>query len=351
MKPILFEKTETIFASNGIGTLIDVTSCYVVEERNGKYELTIQISADDELFPEITHSRIILAKVNDNTDGSQLQPFSIYYISKPINRIVTVKAEHISYQLSYIPVEPFTATTAALALYYLKNSAVTTCPFTFTTDIEKTKLIDIETPVSMRAALGGIKGSILDTYGGELKFDKWNVYLLNNRGADNGVIIRYGKNLTDINQEENLTNVYTSVMPYWTDNNTVMLLAARVVDSSTASSYPYKRIEVVDFSSEFDEQPTDVQLRTAAENYITQNNIGYPKVSIKVSFAALWQTEEYKDIAALEKVMLCDTVLVDFPPLNISVSAKVVKTKYNVLLERYDEITLGDYTRKKGRTW
>ena len=351
MIPILYDQNETQFQSNGIGPLTDTITCVVEEERNGKYELTLTYNADGPMFPELQNWRIILAMVNNKADTKQLQPFRIYYISKPINRIVTVKAEHISYQLSFIPVTPFTENNSILAMSRLRNLTVTTCPFTFWTDMNKSGTVNIEVPTSARSVLGGVKGSILDAYGGEYEWDMWNVRLWASRGHDNGVTLYYGKNITDLQQEEYINSMYTGVMPYWKDESSVVMLPEFVVDAGTASYYPFKKAQIVDFSGDFQTAPTESQLRARTQSYITQNNIGFPKISIKVAFAALWQTEEYKNIAAVESVMLCDTVRVEFEPLGVSVSSKVVKTKFNVMLERYDEITLGDYTRRTDRVW
>ena len=130
--------------------------------------------------------------------------------------------------------------------------------------------------------------------------------------------MRYGKNITDLTQEQNLENVITGIVPFWANEDTVVTLPEKSIDSTYASSYPYKRTIPVDFSSDFENAPSVAQLRARGQSYITANNIGVPKVSIKVSFIALWQTEEYKDIAPLERVNLCDTVGVVFEPWGFS---------------------------------
>jgi hypothetical protein len=97
----------------------------------------------------------------------------------------------------------------------------------------------------------------------------------------------------------------------------------------------------MDVSMAFQEKPTTDQLRAYTERYIENNDIGVPKVSLKVSFAQLNQSEEYKHLKLLERVSLFDTVSVVFPLLNVSAKAKVVKTVYNVLLDRMESVTLG----------
>ena len=206
----------------------------------------------------------------------------------------------------------------------------------------------ITAPRSVRAALGGSEGSILDSFGGgDYEWDGFTVKLWADRGFDKGVTLRYGKNITDINQERNIENTVTGIVPFWKGNDsegteTVVTLTEEAVYAQNAGSYPYARTIPIDLSEKFQSQPTETQLRSAAQSYITSNKIGVPSVSIDVSFVPLWQTEEYKNIANLERVNLCDTVTVEFEKLGISAKAKVIKTEYNVLKDRYDSISLGD---------
>lgn len=343
MIPILYEENEITFDTNGLGRLADAASCKVEENRNGSYELKMEYPIDGIHYSDIQHSRIISAVP---ADGKERQPFRIYKISKPIKGIVTINAEHISYQMSHIPVIPFVANNAAQALDMMKANAAEECPFAFWTDIATTAKMSVTEPQSMRSLLGGQAGSVLDVYGGEWEFDGFTAKLHKERGFDRGVALRYGKNITDLKQEENIQNTYTGIMPYWkaSDENDpeVVMLSEKVVRSDKTANYPYKRTIPVDFTSTFKEKPSQEKLRTAAKNYVKNNEVGVPKISIKVSFVALWQTEEYKDIAPLERVNLCDTVTVEFPALGVHTKAKVVKTIYNVLYDRYDSIELGE---------
>ena len=238
---------------------------------------------------------------------------------------------------------PFTAESASAALQGLKTNAAEPCPFFFYTDKQTIATYTQEQPASIRSRLGGVSGSILDVYGGEYEFDNYDVHLWANRGSDKGVTIRYGKNLIDLKQEENIQNVVTGVVPFFANEDTLVTLPEKVVESEYVNLYPYPRTVILDLSSEWtDEVPTVEQLRQRAQKYIEDNDIGIPKVSIDVSFIALWQTEEYKDIAPLERVNLCDTVTIIFEKLGIEAKAKVISTEYDVLRERYTKIEVGD---------
>ena len=335
MIPILYSPTTTSFTTGGIGKLIDAGSCIVTEERNGSYELEMTYPITGHLYDEIKQRSIIFAKPSPVQSE---QPFRVYRITKPLNKVVTIYAAHISYDLSGIPVKNFTSQSVQAALTALTTSSVISNPFTFWSDKTNSGVMEIETPTPCRTILS----NILDVYGGEYEFDKYTVKLHSLRGFDNGVSIKYGKNLTDLEQDENCSNVYTGVLPYWTGNETTV--SGSVVNAP--GTYDFTRILPVDFTSDFEEQPSTTQLDNAATNYISANNIGIPEVNLTVSFVHLNQTEEYKNLGIFERVELGDTIKVEFAAMGVSSTARCVKTVYNTLLERYDNVELGEV--KKG---
>ncbi len=335
MIPVLYSPTTTSFTTGGIGKLIDAGSCVVTEERNGSYELEMTYPITGHLYDEIKQRSIIFAKPSP---AQSEQPFRVYRITKPLNKVVTIYAAHISYDLSGIPVKNFTSQSVQAALTALTTSSVISNPFTFWSDKTNSGVMEIETPTPCRTILS----NILDIYGGEYEFDKYTVKLHSLRGFDNGVSIKYGKNLTDLEQDENCSNVYTGVLPYWTGNDTTV--SGSVVNAP--GTYDFTRILPVDFTSDFDEQPSTTQLDNAATNYISANNIGIPEVNLTVSFVHLNQTEEYKNLGIFERVELGDSIKVEFAAMGVSSTARCVKTVYNTLLERYDNVELGEV--KKG---
>lgn len=337
MKPILYTENEKDFDTNGIGILSDTVDCSVDAELNGIYELELKYPVAGIHFESIAQRRIILAKVDP---VSQLQPFRIYRITKPSNGVVTVYARHLAYDLMGVPVAPFTAENAPTALQRLKDYAATDCPFTFYTDKTTVATMTVAVPSATWGLMGSNKGSILDIYGGEYEFDRWKVKLLNRRGADRGVSIRYGKNLTSLTQDENIANCYTGIYPFWKNTKGELVqLDTKIVAAD--GNFDYQRILPVDFSSEWTEAPTQEQLLTKAREYIQNNGVGKPNVSWTVEFVALEQTEEYKNTAILERVLLGDTVTAVFPKLGIDVSARAVAARYKPILERYEYVTLG----------
>ena len=343
MKPILYDSTEKQFTTNGIGTLADAISCTVLEERNGSFELEMEYPLGGVHYDEIRNNRIILAMPSD---GQKTQPFRIFKITRPIGGVVKIYAVHLSYDLSGIPVAPFSANDCPSALNGLKSNSMIANPFGVWTDISGSGKYKQNSPASFRSRLAGTDGSILDSFGkgAELEFDRLTVKVHQNRGRDNGVTIRYGKNLTDLKQQESIENVRTGVIAYWykEENNTQDVIVGEIQYLENHADYPKENIHVLDCSADFEKKPDKQQLNTRAKQYIKANNIGVPKVSIDVSFIQLWQTEEYKNIVSLERVSLCDTVHVVFDKLGVNAVAKVIKTEFDVLNERYIKITLGE---------
>lgn len=334
----LFESTATDFTTNGLGFLPDAISCNVVEERNGSFELEMEYPITGKRYEEIMTRRLLVAKSNPYADP---QPFRIYEITKPFKGKVSVYAEHISYDLIGIPLNPFSASNLQTALLGLKNNAVIPCPFNFSSDKTTVANYTVPFPTNIRSELAGVEGSILDTYRGEYEFDGYNVYLWNNRGMNRGVTIRYGKNLTDLEQDENISDLYTGVLPYWySDMENGGLVKGNIVNCE--GSYNFRRILVLDCSYDFEEKPTITQLTNRAKSYITENNIGIPKVSIEISFVNLPDSKEFEDLAALTTVHLCDTVAVDYVDLGVRATGKCIKTDYNVLDGSYNSIVIGD---------
>lgn len=342
MIPILYSKTEQDFTSNGLGRLADATSCIVTEERNGIFELEMTYPMSGVHFNDIAPDCYIKTICNAK---KRTQLFRVYSITKPINGRCKIYAEHVSYQMLHIPLLPFTAQGAAAVMAAIPSHVVGDCPFTFETDIVSTRTYTLNYPKSLRGALQGDQWSILQNYGGDYEWDNWTVRLLAQRGQDKGVILRYGKNIIDLKQEENIQQTYTGIIPYWYgmdgEKESLVMLPEVTLYADTASNFPYSRILAVDFTDQLTEKPTQAELREMGENYIERNDIGYPSVSISLSFIDLSQTEEYKDLA-VETLNLCDVITVYFSELGVYKQARITRTKYNVLTERYTNLYIGE---------
>ena len=328
MKPILFESNASTWTTKGIAVLTDAVSCKVTEQRNGSYELEMTYPVNGSAFSDIALRRLIVAKPNF-TDNPQ--PFRIYKISKPINGIVSIYAQHISYDMSGIPVAPFTTNKINLACGLLTSNAMVTCPFNLTTTRATEAPFAVDVPSSLRSWLGGKEGSLLNVYGGEWHFDGFNASIENNRGANRGFTIRYGKNLTDLTQEENCDAVYTGVIAYWKGQDGTVVYSAI---QNVTGTFNYTRVYSLDVTDQYESAPTTAQLNTKAANYITANNVGVPKVNLTLDFVQLSTLED--------RVDLCDTVNIYFEQLGVNATAKCITTVWDVLLDRYSECEFGD---------
>ena len=528
MIPILFDKSATTWTTNGLGRLSEAISCKVTEERNGEYELEMQYPVSGPLFKYLLNDNIIYAKAFEGTNEDHVnQPFRIYKVSKPMNGKVTVSARHNSYRLSYTPVGfvPSAQRSAKSSLSAITSAIKDpSCPYKFSTDISSAALtFGIDAPISVRSAIGGDKGFI-DTYGGEVKWDDFNVSILSSRGRDNGVAIRYGKNLTDLKEEENIEKTYTAIFGYYKADAEASTperkIEGSIIKCANADKFPYIRTYIYNCSSDFNDtvmkgyrvgqnfykdsdhkegvlviknnyyedsgtiitgyfngssfftdsdnkkqispelykyysdgntlqrgyiqgnnfytdsshdtlitprlnvyyvdQSKDTNtiyiwngssyVRQSGEEsdytnykglytwngssyqfykltqdatneiknyvwryngstyeieqntiplvsdidrlstkYMNDHDFGVPEVSMTVSYQPLWETEEYKDLYPIESVKLCDTVTVIFEKLGVHTSAKVTKTVYNTLLNRYDSIEV-DSNWNKNKT-
>lgn len=338
MIPILFPDTAEQFSSQGLGTLSDAISCTVHEVLNGEYELEMEYPMDGIHYSEMTARCIIYAIPSPYRSP---QPFRIYRQSRPLDGIVTFYARHISYDLSGVPVTPFSSSSVVDALASIEQSWAIPCSFHFWTDKTTSANFSISVPSATRSILGGTEGSILDVYGGEYEWDGFIVRLWNHRGQDNGVTVSYGKNLTNISQDYNDSGVLTGIMPYWLGQDGTLVQSNPAIIEAPGT-YDFENIQPVDFSQDFEEQPTVKQLTERGQQYVNANDVGKPTVSTTVSFVQLEQMEQYKDLALLEKCDIGDSVTVRFPRLGVDSKARIVEIETDVLMERYNSVTLGN---------
>lgn len=348
MIPILYKETETEFLNNGVGLLKEAISCEVTEVRNGAFECELQYPKDGRYFEDLKEGAYIMAKPSD---ADEPQPFRIYKVSQPIAGVATYKAEHMSYELNACPVPNFSAadTTPQDAIDRMITAAAVAKPYEAWSNIATIKSMSIKGVYNLRKLLGGVEGSVLDTWGGEYQFDRYTVKLHAQRGADNGVVIRYGKNLVDARMEKNIQSVTTAIFPYaWytkagTDQEVFVSLPEKTIATPNAGKYARVYCQPVDLSQEFEAGVviTETMLRAKAVEY-ARSGIDEPKISIKVSFIDLSKTRDYANADALERVGLCDTVTVILDRLGLVEKAKVVKTVYDSIHERCISFELGE---------
>lgn len=379
----IFNKESRDFSTLGDGVLSQPSSCSVTEELNNMYEAELKYSIGAVNFNLLDVGKILVMRPNPFDDP---QAFRIYSISKPINGTVTVKAEHISYDLhGYVMQAIGGSLTECLAILNdpSKILPVNTCPFTFTSNVISQTILGKSNPTSVRAFLGNTnENSIRAFYDGDFKFDNFSVSFLSHRGMDRGVVISYGKNMTELNYSENISEIYTDVYPFWISDApdvdgsqssrlqefltkypawyqtfigeypTYPIMTPQFLDlpekliSLNAPATVVKRVYLMDLSSEFedlneDEAPTEAQLRAKANEKIVELDLTNPEISLDVSFIQLSQSSEYSSMVNLDEIQLGDTVKVKHESLGIEANLRCTKTEYDVVLGRYKKITLG----------
>ena len=379
MIPILYESNETSFTSNGLCRLRDIAECRVFEERNGVYECNFSYPIDGANFDKIqlgriigvTHNAVAVSRyiryrgpitdeekdnITDENDlaltgtgtlevtGYDIQPFDIISYSRPINGIVEFHAVHISYRQSKM-------VSYASGINSLEDAFQAfddTCypsgnPFTYFTDKESTGYVAAfdGTPRSIRSLLGGVEGSILDAYGGEYEWDKFFVRLHSARGTQRNFSIRYGVNMTDFQDDTDYSEAYNTCVPFWTSSDGVTVIGGEVSSGQGIIGNNDKCVPL-DLTDKFEEQPTVAQLESMAAQVMGANQPYLPSQNIKVDFIRLQDEAGLDRFDKLLECKLCDSIKVEFPRYNMSAYFKIVKTTWNVLLDRYDEMELGN---------
>lgn len=363
MRPILFNKNETAFDTYGLGEL-NVTKGTVTRERNGNYTLYSEIPANDPMVATLEKEMKLKADTGLRTKN---QTFEISRIVKDSSNIVKIYGQHISHKLEYMALvngRAFSGS-AFTALATWHNATIGDLRFDVWSDIQTTGkgVFDISKMENARQALGGVEGSILDIYGGEYEFDNMTVRLHKQLGRTAPTVLEYGRNILSAELDETIESAYTSVLPFATytpdkpEGDTsdsqpdpiTVTIPENYVDSKYKALYAHRRIKVVDFSSEFKSDskskdiPTPDKLRKIANDYMERNEIGKPKINIKIEYADLARTLDYADRGWIEEVELCDIVPVYYPQIGLTdETLKITTITYDFVNERNESVEFGD---------
>ncbi|MBO0419110.1 phage tail protein [Vagococcus fluvialis] len=348
--PILYEENEKVFTHLGLGPLTNTLKTHVVEERNGAFYLDMEVLVDDIKYPLLQEDRIIKADAGHILKD---QRFRIKKIVPKEDNKAEVYAEHVSYLAQELSLKPEAGATgtADSAIKTWKGNIIDKNDFIVDSDITTVSSTTwkINEVKNAREALGGVKGSILDRWGGEYRFDNYHISLLKKRGKTAETLLAYGRNITDFEQERNIKNTYNAVYPFVVyrdddkNDDVIFTLKDYIVDSKYVANYPNRKALPVDFSSEFKdgEKPTAEKLKRLAEQYIVNNEIGVPTVSIKLKFIDLSKTLDYEELAPLEQLNLCDDVRIVYPKLGVDTVSKVIRVVWDHLTEKYYELEIG----------
>ena len=360
LRPILYNATETVFDSYGLGE-IDANKATVTRERNGNYSLYIEYPVGGSLAPLFKQDMRIKADAGVRTKN---QTFYISRIVKDSNHVIKIYAKHISHLTETMGIVHGTTVVgdANAALARWSESLVGGVEFRTWSDIETEGKASwtVDKFKTAREALGGVEGSILDVWGGEYEFDNTTIKLHRRLGRQSPTVLEYGRNILSAEDDEDANSVYTSVYPFATytpesqsheegkeskaQDPVTVTLSEKIVDSQWVGHYAERRVAVVDFSSKYGDKqtPNAESLRTFAKEYMKTNRIGIPKINTKIEYVDLAKTLDYADMSQMEEVELCDILPIYYPTIGLTNDEnKVVVVNYDVLNDRNESIELG----------
>lgn len=346
MMPILHEDNETSIRNYGWGVLKDALSCTVSCEENGAYDLSMIYPMTGYQAEKLLERKLISAAPS-LYESRQL--FRVYRVARPMDGRIQVYAHHISYDLNNCVVRPFTAKKLSEAISKLRSNIIGDCAFDIAADYDKEGDFAVDKPMTVRAALlSNSAENLASVYGGVWTFDGMRCILKEKVEVNRGVQILYGLNLIDVTQEKNIEEVYTHVYPYWMSTAKNKYYDLEPIQASAITGY--KKIYPLDLTSYYEKAPSDASMRKTADEFIRKNDIGKIQVSLTVSYAQLEKCVEYKGSGQSKIILRGNTVEVRYLRLGISAQARVTKTEYNVLAERYNSIQVGDAKERLART-
>ena len=339
MIPKLHDKTGTV-----IGDLTDCLKGITIEERNGMLEAEITYQLFSPHWDKLIRGNIFTADVNDKIKNQQ---FRIYKVGKTIKGVFNVYARHISYDAQRDMIEGLDIQNQSCeyCLNTIFRNSQFSQKFRGHSDIVNAQNFKIG-PTKLLSAIGGVRGSIIDTFGtgAEILRDNYDFYVLNKRGNDNGVTIEYSKNMTGLDYTEDEEGLITRIkaIAKYTPEGGEETEIFTYVDSHKILDYETPFIETIDFSDKFEDEeiPTTEKLKILGEKYFKNNKCDFVKFNYKVSFIPLSKCAGYEDIQ--DKIELCDTVGIKDYRYNLDTKAKVIKTTYDFLRERYDSMEVGE---------
>lgn len=365
MLPRLYDAVVDINAynNNGYGFFDTCSKCEVTEVRNGEYNLTMEIASSDVLADVVMVGMFIKTKANQY---DSLQLFEINEIIQSANGTITINANHIKFlglqnvlENGIETVGKWSAMTPKQIVDYLLDDTLNDSNiFTFDSDISESKEIESTNFQTMKLGeiLAGTDGSVLDLFGGEFHYDNFKIELLENRGADRGVKILFGKNMSDYNQTILNDTAYTHYIGYAiltdTNGNKVSVSGPATITVKDVEKY-FPKIKLYDFTEKVlevlgQDYRYDVSSNASANEleeiqswlgYFSNEKIifgGHPSSSVNIKITYDPELDKLQDIR------LCDTVTVCFGRGKSAIKSKITKVIYDSILERYTLIEVGE---------
>ena len=328
----VFSPNDKIFTSNG-DIVLKPLKAKVHKEDNGSFYLDLETSLD--YIDDLTANRIVVA----NTPQGE-QAFRITNAEKTRKKI-SAKCYHVFYDSqNYLITDSYVVDKNCNdAIDHLNNATDNTSPFTTVSDVTA-----INSFRCVRKSLYEAINTVIERWGGHLVRDNYTIAIMNAIGKDNGVVVRYAKNLKEINCEYNWDNVVTKLMPVGKDG---LLLEEKYVYSNTQYDIPYTKCVSFDQNGidEEDYKDSDGNLNETSYKNALMNDLrsqaqDYVNANCKPSV-------NYKLKANPEKITdVGDTIVVKDERLGLDITTNVIAYDYDCILERYTELEFGNFKQK-----
>ena len=326
----LFNTTDTLYGTNGDKIIIP-TYQHIIKQDNGEFYLDVELSLN--YIDDITPNRILVS----NTPQGQ-QAFRITNVEHRKHKI-KVKAKHVFYDsANYVIKDSYVVDKDCNdAMDHLNNATDNPSPFTTSSNISRTASYRC-----VRKSLYEALQVLLERYGGHIVRDNWNIAINETIGQDNGVVVRYAKNLKDITVDYDWSAVATKLMPVGKDG---LLLPEEWLTSGTQYDIPYTK--VVSFNQDINEddykdddgnvdedaynEALINDLRNQGNNYLNENSI--PKVNYTLN-------------ANLEKISdVGDIIQVIDERLGVNITTSLISFDYDCILEKYTSLEFGNFQK------
>ena len=348
----LYEQDTTDFSNNGL-KILNPTSAKITRnliEYTYQLELTHLL---DEKGMMLTEERIL---------GYNGQYFRISSIRRNLKE-VSIIAKHIFFDLNKNFIEDISIKnkTGSMALSHILGGTSYPHSFSATSDIDTVASSRLVRKNVVSALIGDTDNSFINRWGGELDIDGFTFKLNEQIGKDDGYTIQYGKNLTGLDLQLNMLEVVTRIRPVGFDG---IEIDGLYVDSPHIDNYALPIIKEIKYenvkwkgSPNYEEREDDdsyiydnlaeaqAKLIELATNEFVVNEIDLPKTTINIEFIELSKTEEYKHLKFLQNINIGDTVHIYHKPLDINLKSRCIEYVYDCILNKYETITLGSYTK------
>ena len=343
----VYKHGNTNFDFNGDITLEPISSIFKME-LNGICEIEVEHSYDDiGRWKYLQVDNIIAGP----TPYSDKQLFRIYNTEKTMTGMVAY-ARHIFFDLAdtvLLDTRPTNRNGQEALDILLAGTG-----FTGHSNIKAINTAYYVRKNIVEAIASDDENSFVNRWGGERLYDNFDVYINSSIGSDNGVRVEFGYNLNEIEEDINLDDTVTRIIPLGFDG--IMLDGDKPwIDSSNIGKYARIKTKVVEMS--------DIKVKESAddkEGYATleearqamikrchelfEGGLDLPVCTYSVAMEDLSSTTAYKGYEVLEKVSIGDTVHCSHVGIGIETKARCISLEWDMLTKRYINITLGDVT-------